>query len=270
MNKAGISIVVAASFAWIGVAVRSAEAAPVNTVVTSPTGVFTNPGPANAAGPGVGYDAWFANNVRSGASAGITTAYPDSGDGSIQFTAPTGAKADFEYYFSTGKTFLLSSLNALSYDLYRSSTSTAAAKYEPALRLYVSDGNKSGYLVYEGIYNGQAVAPVDGFASFDVLSAKFWGTGNLPDAFANYDRTLADWVTLLPNLKVTALSTGVGSGWDGTFAGAVDNVAFGTVQDGKTVFNFEVAGANAVPEPASIIAVTVGLLGLGAVRRRAG
>ena len=269
MRGTYLAAVVLGSVAWAGSATQSAVAAPVNTVVvTSPAGSFTNPGPTNASGPGAGFDTWFANNVRGGASAGITTAYPDNGNGSIQFAAPTGAKADFEYYFSAGKSFLLSDLNAFSYDLYRSSSSTASARYEPALRLYVSDGTNSGYLVYEGTYNGQQVAPVNTVASLDVFSSKFWGTGSLPGAFSNYDRTLADWAGLLPSLKVNALSTGVGSGWDGTFVGGVDNIVYGTTQNGTTAFNFEVAGANAIPEPASIIALAVGLLGLGAVRRR--
>lgn len=236
--------------------------------VTSPSGVFTNAGPTNASGPGASYDSWYANNVRAGSSAGITNTYPDAGNGSLEFGAPTGAKADFEYYFSAPNRFSLSTLNVLSYDVYRNSSSTAAARYEPALRLYVSDGSHTGYLVFEGTYNGQPATPVDTIAANNVISNYFWATGSLPDAFNVYNRTLSDWTNRLPNLQVLGLSTGVGSGWDGTFSGAIDNIAYGVAGRDPTTFNFEVAGATAVPEPASIALLTVGLVGLAANRRR--
>ena len=239
--------------------------------VTSPSGVYTNPGPTNTNGPGIGYNTWFANNVRNGGSAGITTSHADSGNGSIEFAGPTNAKADFEYYFSPGGGFALSNLTAFSYDVYRSSSSTAAGKYEPSLRLYVSDGAHTGYLVYEGVYNGQLVSPTDQFTTANVMPAYVWSTGTLPDAATVYNRTIADWVALLPNLQVLGFSTGIGSGWDGSFDGSVDNITYATAINGvsqSTTFNFEVASANSpVPEPFSLSLVAIGLAA-GAVKRR--
>lgn len=239
-------------------------------IVTSPEGTFTNAGPNNATGPGAGFDTWYANNVRNGGSVGITSTYPDAGNGSIEFSGPANAKADFEYYFSPNNTFLLSSLTAFSYDKYRSSTSTAGVQYEPALRLAVSDGTYSGYLVYEGIYNGQPVAPLNTFTTANVLPAFVWGTGNLPGNFSVYNRTIADWVALLPNLKVYGLSTGIGSGWNGSFAGAVDNITYGVNGGDPTTFNFEVP-AVATPEPTTLALAASGLVVLGVrqFRRRA-
>ena len=234
-------------------------------VVTSPAGMFTNAGPTNATGPGAGYDTWFANNVRNGGSVGITSVYQDGGNGAVQFSGPANAKADLEYYFSTPNQFLLSDLTALSFDFLRSSTSTAASHLHPSMRLYVDDGaGKAGYLVYEGIYNGATPFASDVFVSIDVLPAKIWSTNTLPNPAANYTRTAADWAALVPNLKVTGLSFGIGSGWAGTFDGAVDKVTFG-VNGVNTTFNFEAAE---VPEPAMLGLFGLGAMGLGLARRR--
>lgn len=251
----------------------AATASASTVTVTSSSGLFTNPTAANASS-GAAYNTWYANNVRSGGAVGITAAHPDNGNGSIQFTAPSNsnAKADYEYYFAPGTSFLLSDLTAFSYDVYRGSSSTASAKYEPALRLYVSDGaGHSGYLVYEGVYNNQP-APIDAFQNVDVLSKYIWSTGTLPDAASNYTRTAADWVNLLPNLRVYGLSTGIGSGWDGTFEGAVDSITYGTRAGGTTTFNFEtnaVAPVAVTPEPSTFVMLGSGLAAMsGVVRRR--
>lgn len=236
------------------------------TTVDGPSG-----GP-NRASANFAFEQWQQRNVGGGGSVGITDQYARTGNGSITFlgtaTSPTSGsyKADLEYYFTTS--VALAAVTKLGFDWLRDSASTAGDGFHPTLRLVLTNGTGGfGNLVYERTYNGlPGAVPVDQWTTENIVGAKLWASGTLPDAFNNYDRTLSDWDALLDDTwKVVGLSAGIGSGWAGTsFAGAMDNITFN-----DTTWNFEVAPGAVVPLPGSLALLGIGALAF-VVRRRRG
>lgn len=216
-------------------------------------------------------DGWAPANVRANATVAITTAQPRSGNGSLEFTTntitPGQDKADYEKLWDPASfpSRTLAGLTALSYEYYRSSSSTTASHLAPVLRLYVGDANplsptfgKYALLIWEPVYNGAAPIPTDQWITQNILNGKFWmfvpsGQSIPSGVVQNYSSTLNDWITGSPvgqpgdpapiNIDqysiVFGVNVGVGSGWGATFRGFVDNVTLQWGSD-EVHANFEV------------------------------
>lgn len=266
--------------------------AKASTIVLSngpaPGDSFTNATGANQ-GQAVGASGWVYNNVRNGGSVGISTALPRSGTGSAAFASPSGsAKADIEYlaapvaiggnYVASNSLGRFADLVSFGYDWYRDGASTVNGTLHPALRVLLdADGNLAtindrGGLVFERVYNGLPT-PTDTWTTDTVgAGTNLWNFGlglgfaaNINATDYAYDATLAEWQAYLPDAVVLGFSAGVGSGWNGSFTGAVDNITW-TIGTASASANFEVPAP--VPAPAALGLFGFGLLGLAAIRRR--
>ena len=280
------ALVAASAFAQATVTVNSQNPVPGD--------LFTNTG-STSQGQSFGNANWVYNNTRGGGSVGIRNNYPRSGNGSVYFNSTSGSgKADIEYFadpVNASGNFAsnpfnpssilgpLADLSHLSYEWYRAGSSTAPNHLHPVLRLGILRVNSDntvavGYLTFERIYNGfSGPAPTNSWQSDNIIGSnyKLWATDSLGFGDPNVNinqvlKTIPDWVSAAnavgATLFVISVNAGIGSGWNGTFTGAVDNITFG-FGGNYTTYNFEV-----VPEPASMLALGSGLIGLLGLRRR--
>ena len=256
----------------------------------APGDSYSNAGGSNQ-GQAVGSTGWYYNNVRNSGSVGISTANPQSGNGSASFVTGSGtAKADIEYlaqgtsvggnFAAAGSLGAFSGLNSFGYDWYRDSVSTTTATLHPSLRVLLdADGDLTtigdrGGLVFERAYNGGMVTNDTWTTDTVGSSTNLWNFG-LGLGFASninatpyaYDATLAEWQVHFPNAVILGFSSGVGAGWGASFVGAVDNINWQIGAGSVVTSNFEVAGGN-VPEPATYALVGTALSLAAWMRRR--
>jgi len=169
-------------------------------------------------------------------------------------------------FFPAGGFGTLGNLTSVIYHWYRDGLSTNPSAQAPSLRLFV--GHAAGgtaYLVYEPTYNGAgssvATNSWQSSGTLDQTHGIFWlsqpGQGLDVYNANSFTRTVSDYISGSPNPGFSGFSAndtilgiqfGFGSGWNGVFQGAVDNVSIG-INGQTTTWNFEAA---AVPEPASL------------------
>ena len=154
----------------------------------------------------------------------------------------------------------LSDLQTIGLSWYRDGTSTAPPWFVSALRVYVFDPDlgvrgTSYVMVWEAIYNGYAPAPdqsvpTDTWVRSDVTQDFFWRTPlfidglRAPAAFCSenptecfvFNRTLSDW-DFGPRAVIFGMSIAVGSGWNGSYRGFVDDVTLAFTH-GRKNWNF--------------------------------
>lgn len=261
------------------VASRGAGTATTTTTATGTTTTVTGPGgDANRSYATPVANTWHQSAVGGGGTVGITTDYARDGNGSAYFSTTSGdSKGDLQFYFAAP--VALSALQSVSYDYYRAASSTNNPIQAPALRFDIlKNGGFAGSLVLEAYYQGEVNAATNTWTTVSATlnTGDIWATNSaLGPTFATAggEKSFQQWIAdnAGSTLTVRGLSIGAGSGWNGTFAGAIDNVAYSFAGGPTADFNFEVAsGATAaVPEPTSW-AMMIGGFGIvgGTMRRR--
>ena len=249
-------------------------------------------------------------DALNNATAAITGSNPRSGNGSLELTT-SGSLFDWAFFKRVAEGDaawgLLSDVSCLTFDWWRNSytlpvpnppelTAETWQEQTPVLRLLVRDIKDNqlvtSHLVWERWYNTRtSLVPTenDQWHFEDLTSQQLWrhfdggltytnaGCVNTSfdgsDALQTFD--VAGWITncYSATAEVYGIMIGLGSMWPGNYHAFLDNVQLGfSGQEGFVVEdNFELP-QTAVPEPATMSLVAVGLLALAALgwrRRRA-
>ncbi len=243
-------------------------------IVTAPAGVVNGPHNDTPA-----YDVWQRMDVRATASVGITGDYPRSGDGSVLMTSDDSTGKTTWQYFPAGGLGRLSSFTSASYEWLRAATSTTAAHFHPVFRIRIdTDGNPAtttdqSWLVYERGAMGAYTAPTNTWVSETIGDSTpmwVWQSGAANSQLPTTTMAQFKAGSYVPEAggfaipgssTILGIQVGTGSGWSGTYRGAVDNIGL-AAQRTLGPDNFELTA----PAPAAVPALeTWGLLGLASL-----
>lgn len=217
--------------------------------------------------------------VSGTGSTAITTTFPNSGDGAAEITMPDGS-AYVEWYYDLATPVPLSRFTGGSYQYWRDSASTNPAIQAPSYGLWIDNDcntattNDQAYLVYEPYYQTNANAPTDQWVSESVgPTSRVWQAGggvawSMQPISAYMAGTATGTTAIRGTSCIIGVSAFAGSGWNGAFHGAVDNVTLSLSGAEVVNANFETALA-AVPTLGEWgLALTALLLGALGVRGR--
>ena len=243
-------------------------------IVTAPAGVVNGPHNDTPA-----YDVWQRMDVRATASVGITGDYPRSGDGSVLMASGDGNGKTTWQYFPTGGLGPLSSFTSATYEWLRAAASTTGAHFHPVFRIRIdTDGNPAttgdqSWLVYERGAMGAYTAPTNTWVSETIGDSTpmwVWQSGAANSQLPTTTMAQFKAGSYVPEAggfaipgssTILGIQVGTGSGWSGTYRGAVDNIGL-AAQRTLGPDNFELTA----PAPAAVPALeTWGLLGLASL-----
>ena len=260
-------------------------------------------------GAGATTNTWYQSDIRgagtadtvdlSGAGGNLQGEQPSApGAAEVTTGSDNADKAEVATYDNFGSVNdVLSSWN-FGYDYYKASgAGDAAAAPSLKLNLYNSNcgsGDCYGSLVYEPYWNqgagGAGTVPADAWQHVDIAadtgsgndqSGGWWwsgGFGQSSSAGGPPLRSLSEWLADfqasdpadIDGASVVGIALGIGT-YNPDTTGYFDNVSYTDGRGSTTTFDFQPAGAHAVPEPNALLMLLGGVLLVGtgaAVRRR--
>ena len=209
--------------------------------------------------------AGWGNAASGGGSTAITGTLPRSGNGSAEITLPTVA-AQAMWWYGLETPVPLSSFASASYEFYRDGASTNPGIQAPAYALWLdldcdaNTGADQTYLIYEPGYQTPAPTPVptDQWVPQTITPTSIvWQNGiGAVAPFMPLSAYIDGSAGTVSGACIVGVLAFAGTGWDGSFHGAVDNVML-SAGGQSLAANFEVS-APPPPPPAPAPVPTLG------------